>query len=57
MHYCDDFLFKDMFGTEFSGVVPYVNGVWPNDFDVSLEVAKSVVVEPSSNQSNFGLLS
>lgn len=53
----NDFLFKDVFGTMFSDVLPYMNGVWPEDFEVSLKVAKETVAEPRSDFSDFGPLS
>uniref|UniRef100_M1DKN7 Uncharacterized protein n=1 Tax=Solanum tuberosum TaxID=4113 RepID=M1DKN7_SOLTU len=39
----NDLLFEDVFGTKFSGVISYMNDIWPNDFEVSLEGAKIVV--------------
>ncbi|KAG5571104.1 hypothetical protein H5410_060870 [Solanum commersonii] len=33
----NEWLFKDIFGTKFFGVIPYMNGTWPNDFEVSME--------------------
>ncbi|KAH0706301.1 hypothetical protein KY285_010804 [Solanum tuberosum] len=53
----NEWLFKDIFGTKFLGVIPYMNGTWPNDFEVSLEGAKSVMAEPGANLSDFGPLS
>lgn len=38
----------------FSGAIPLMNGTWPEDFEVSLDEAKVVVVEPGSNLSDFG---
>uniref|UniRef100_M0ZUX8 Uncharacterized protein n=1 Tax=Solanum tuberosum TaxID=4113 RepID=M0ZUX8_SOLTU len=49
-------MFEDVFGTEFSGVIPYMNGIWPDDFEVSLEGAKRAVDEPDSDLSDFGPL-
>ncbi|KAG5615485.1 hypothetical protein H5410_015309 [Solanum commersonii] len=34
----NDLLFEDVFGTKFSDVISYMNGIWPDDFEVSLEV-------------------
>ncbi|KAG5586670.1 hypothetical protein H5410_047104, partial [Solanum commersonii] len=45
------------FCTKFSGVIPYMNGIWPDDFEVSLKGAKRAVVEPDSDLSDFGPLS
>lgn len=53
----NDFLFEDVFETEFSGVMSYMYGVFPKDFEASLEVAKAIVVEPSSDLLDFGPLS
>uniref|UniRef100_M1DU72 Uncharacterized protein n=1 Tax=Solanum tuberosum TaxID=4113 RepID=M1DU72_SOLTU len=53
----NDLLFEDVFGTKFSGIVPSMNSVWLDDFDVSLEGSKIVVVEPGADLSNFGPLS
>lgn len=53
----NDFLFKDVFGTVYSSLVPYMNGICPGDFEVSLEVDKAVVVEPGLDLSDLGLLS
>ncbi|KAH0639643.1 hypothetical protein KY285_036229 [Solanum tuberosum] len=53
----NDLLFEDVFGTKFSGVIPYMNGIWPDDFEVSLEGSKRAVVEPDSDLSDFGRLS
>lgn len=39
----NELLFEDVFGTKFSGVISYMNDIWPNDFEVSLEGAKIVV--------------
>jgi len=50
-------LFEDVFGTMFFGVIPYMNGVWPHDFEVSLEGAKLVVGELGANLTDFGPLS
>jgi len=53
----NDLLFEDIFGTKFSGVIPYMNGTWPDGFEVSLEGAKSAVAEPDSHIFDFGPLS
>ncbi|KAH0705850.1 hypothetical protein KY285_010379 [Solanum tuberosum] len=50
-------LFEDVSGTKFSGVIPYMNEIWPDDFEVSLEGAKRAIAEPDSDLSNFGPLS
>lgn len=34
-----------------------MNGCWPEDFKVSLEVAKSTIVESNAKLSDLGLLS
>ncbi|KAL3332595.1 hypothetical protein AABB24_032924 [Solanum stoloniferum] len=36
-------------------MIPYMNGPWPEDFEVTLEGAKTVVAEPGSNLSDFPL--
>ncbi|KAK4731092.1 hypothetical protein R3W88_024080 [Solanum pinnatisectum] len=48
---------EDVFGTKFFGVIPYMDGTWPVDFEVSLEGAKRAVVEPDFDLSDFGPLS
>ncbi|KAG5630739.1 hypothetical protein H5410_002456 [Solanum commersonii] len=53
----NDLLFKDMFGTKFFGVIPYMNDSWLDDFEVTLEGAKSAVAENGSNPFDFGPLS
>uniref|UniRef100_M1DC74 Ulp1 protease family, C-terminal catalytic domain containing protein n=1 Tax=Solanum tuberosum TaxID=4113 RepID=M1DC74_SOLTU len=55
--FINDLFFKDICGTKFSGVIPYMNGTWPDGFEVSLEGVKRVVAEPDSNISHFGALS
>ncbi|KAH0650519.1 hypothetical protein KY284_030431 [Solanum tuberosum] len=50
-------LFKDILGTKFSGVIPYMNGTWHDGFEVSLEGAKRAVAELDSDISHFGALS
>ncbi|KAG5592572.1 hypothetical protein H5410_043086 [Solanum commersonii] len=53
----NDSMFKDVFGSEFFDDVPYMNGVWPENFEVSFEAAKAAVAEPNTDLSNFGPLS
>ncbi|KAH0755142.1 hypothetical protein KY290_025412 [Solanum tuberosum] len=53
----NDLLFEDVFGTKFFGVIPYMNDSWPDDFEVTLEGAKTAVVETGANLSDFGPLS
>ncbi|KAG5577083.1 hypothetical protein H5410_057217 [Solanum commersonii] len=53
----NDFLFEDIFDIKLSGIVPYMNGIWLDDFEVTLEGSKIVVVEPGADLSNFGPLS
>ncbi|KAG5615586.1 hypothetical protein H5410_015410 [Solanum commersonii] len=53
----NELLFEDVFGAKFFGVVPYMNGVWPNYFEVFLEGAKRAVAEPDSNLFVVGPLS
>lgn len=50
-----DIIVKELlFDTKFSSVILYMNGVWPDEIEVSLEGAKNVVVETDSNLSKFG---
>lgn len=51
-----DILFEDVFGTNFSSVIPYMNSVCPDDFYVSLEGSKIVVDESDIDLSYFGPL-
>uniref|UniRef100_M1DDU3 Uncharacterized protein n=1 Tax=Solanum tuberosum TaxID=4113 RepID=M1DDU3_SOLTU len=53
----NELLFEDVFGTNFPGVISYMNGTLPEDFEVSLEGAKRAVAEPDSDSSCFGPLS
>ncbi|KAH0686089.1 hypothetical protein KY284_016642 [Solanum tuberosum] len=53
----NELLFEDVFGAKFFGVVPYMNGVCPDDFEVSLEGAKRTVVELDSDLPVVGPLS
>lgn len=46
-----------MFRSEFSGNIPFMNGIWPKEFKVSLEPAKAAVAEPNADLSDFGYLS
>ncbi|KAL3348139.1 hypothetical protein AABB24_021675 [Solanum stoloniferum] len=52
----NELLFEDIYGTKIFCVIPYMNGVWPDDFEVFMESAKRGVIEPDSNLSNFGPL-
>lgn len=36
----NDFLSKKVFETKFSGVIPFMNYTWPDNFEVSFEKAK-----------------
>lgn len=38
-----DFLFGKVFDTKFFGVIPFMNGSWPDDFEVTFEEAYKVV--------------
>uniref|UniRef100_M1DTN1 Uncharacterized protein n=1 Tax=Solanum tuberosum TaxID=4113 RepID=M1DTN1_SOLTU len=51
----NDFLFEDIFGTKFSSVIQYMNGVRHDDFEVSLEGAKIVVAKPGADLFYFDL--
>ncbi|KAH0723716.1 hypothetical protein KY289_006760 [Solanum tuberosum] len=54
----NDYLFKEVFGSDFSDDIPFMHGnVWPDQFEISLEDAKIFVAETGSNLSNFGPLS
>lgn len=54
----NDSLFKDVFGSDFSGDIPFMNGnLWPDNFEISLEDAKLFVSETSVDLTNFGPLS
>lgn len=50
----NEYLFKDVFGYEFSSVILYMNGIWPEDFEVSLNTTKTATAEPNVDLSNFG---
>lgn len=53
----NNFLFEKVFDTKFSGIVPFMNGIWPKNLKVTFEETKAVVVEPDVDLSNFGPLS
>ncbi|KAG5595789.1 hypothetical protein H5410_037021 [Solanum commersonii] len=54
----NDSLFKDVFGSDFSGDIPFMHGnLWPKNFENSLESAKLFVSETGANITNFGPLS
>ncbi|KAH0752137.1 hypothetical protein KY285_005285 [Solanum tuberosum] len=54
----NDYLFKEVFGSDFSDDIPFMHGnVWPDQFEISLEDAKIFVAETGSDLSNFGPLS
>ncbi|KAH0745873.1 hypothetical protein KY285_007530 [Solanum tuberosum] len=51
----NDSLFKDVFGFEFSGVIPFMHGnLWPDNFEISLEDAKLLVSDTGADLTNFG---
>lgn len=51
-------LLEDVFGTNKNWRdIPYMNGVWPTDFEISVEGAKIAVAKPNSDISEFGPLS
>lgn len=47
-------MFEDVFDTKYFGVIQYMNGSWPDDFEVTLEGAKSAVAKPSAKLFDFG---
>lgn len=49
----NDFLFENVFGTKFSGIVPYMNGFWLDDFEVTLKVTKAAMAEPGADLLDF----
>lgn len=53
----NDFLFEIFFETKFSGVIPFTNGTWTDNFKVSFDETKKVVFDPVVSLSNFGPLS
>ncbi|KAG5581745.1 hypothetical protein H5410_052372 [Solanum commersonii] len=54
----NNYLFKEVFGSHFSGDIPFMYGnVWPDQFEISLEDAKIFVAKIGSDLSNFGHLS
>lgn len=50
----NDVLFEQIFETNFSGVIPFMTGCWPDDFEVTLDEAKIFVAESESDLSDFG---
>jgi len=54
----NDSLLKEVFGSEFFSDIPFTHGnLWPDQFEIFLDDAKTFVVEASSDLSNFGPLS
>ncbi|KAG5599148.1 hypothetical protein H5410_030518 [Solanum commersonii] len=53
----NELLCEDVFGAKLFSVVPYMKGVWPDDFEVSLEGAKRAVRERHSDFPVVGPLS
>lgn len=53
----NEYLFKDVFRSEYSCDIPFINGVWPVEFVVSLEASKSAVAKPNADLSDFSPLS
>ncbi|KAF3639680.1 hypothetical protein FXO38_22522 [Capsicum annuum] len=53
----NDYLFEKVFDTKYSGVVPFMNGTWPENFEVNFDKEKKVVLDPNSNSPSFGPLS
>ncbi|KAG5589349.1 hypothetical protein H5410_039863 [Solanum commersonii] len=54
----NDSMFKDVFGYDFSGDIPFMHGnLWPKNFEISLENAILFVSETGANITNFGPLS
>lgn len=51
------FLSDKVFGIDSTGGISYMNCVWPDDFEVSLEGDKTTITEFGTNLSDFGLLS
>lgn len=49
----NEHIFKDIFCSNFSGDVPYINETWPNDFEVSLEAVKIVIAEDNLDLSDL----
>lgn len=52
-----NFCLKKFLGLNFFGDIPFMNGVCPEKFEVSLEGQKVTVFEPNADLSNFGPLS
>lgn len=53
----NNFLSKKVFYTKFFGMVPYLNEMWPDNFEIVFKEAKAIVTVPEVNLSNFGPLS
>lgn len=49
----NDFLFEEVFDINFSGMVPFMNRTWPQNFEVNFEKAKTIVAEPNANLASF----
>ncbi|KAF3632608.1 hypothetical protein FXO38_26075 [Capsicum annuum] len=45
-------MFEKVFYTKFSGAIPFMNGTWPDNFKVSFEGAKKVVLDLEASLSN-----
>lgn len=53
----NDFIFKDVFGSEFSGDIPCMHGnLWPESFGTSMDSAKLLVSESGVDLTTFGPL-
>lgn len=52
----NEYLFKDVFGSEFSSDILYMNGIWPEDFEVSLNAAKTATAERLNLMSTYLIL-
>lgn len=53
----NDFLFEKVFDTKFSGVIHFMNGSWPEDFEISFEKAKKFMFNLDTMSAGFGPLS
>lgn len=53
----NDFLFEKVYEIDSSVGLPYMNGGWPDDFEVSLKGAKKAVIKLGTNLSDFLTLS
>lgn len=52
----NEYLFKDVFGSEFSSDILYMNGIWTEDFEVSLNAAKTATAERLNLMSTYLIL-